>query len=50
MLAQRANLALTPQQVDTLANMNPFNLNGRYPPIEEPRLLKKASSVNHERC
>ncbi len=41
MLAQRANLGLSSQQVDTLASMNPFNLNGRYPPIEEPRLSKK---------
>lgn len=41
MLAQRANLALSSSQVDALANMNPFNLNGRYPPIDEPHFSKK---------
>jgi len=41
LLATRANLNLKPIQVQVLADMNEFNIQGRYPDYPSPRLTAK---------
>jgi HEPN domain-containing protein len=49
-LAQIANIALTTEQFNTLADMNTFNIEGRYPDSTKTKLTMKEAQEFMERA